>query len=191
MFFSSLSLALITLFQAIVFFITAFRLVVAINNQRIWEDEGRDATHLVNGTGWLAIGMKLGAIETMVGFGGGGFGVVLTRRLLRFIARACLCIAIVKGSVILVCVPLVSDIVDRQRGQSGRFPCSTTRALLRWQQEASQHEAAHLQPPTSNIPTTYSYRYPVLHPPSSNTITRPRPRHDRETVQTMVDCPDG
>lgn len=96
-FFSSLSLALMTLFQAIVFMVTGFRLVVAVINQRRFDSLGQDAVHMVKGIGWMAAGMKLGAIESLIGFAGGGFGIVLTRRLLRFLARACLCIGVVKG----------------------------------------------------------------------------------------------
>ncbi|KAJ2922902.1 hypothetical protein H1R20_g14160, partial [Candolleomyces eurysporus] len=96
-FFSSLSLALVTLFQATIFLITAFRLITAIFNRRRFENLGQDATHMLNGIGWLAAAMKLGAVESVIGFAGGGFEVVLTRRFIRFIARACLTLGIVKG----------------------------------------------------------------------------------------------
>ncbi|RXW19661.1 hypothetical protein EST38_g6192 [Candolleomyces aberdarensis] len=96
-FFSSLSLALVTLFQATIFLITAFRLITAIFNQRRFENLGQDASHMLNGIGWLAAGMKLGAIESVIGFAGGGFEIVLTRRFIRFLARACLSLGIVKG----------------------------------------------------------------------------------------------
>ena len=49
MFFSSLTLALATLFQAIIFSVTTFRVVVALLNQRRFEQLGQDAVHLVNG----------------------------------------------------------------------------------------------------------------------------------------------
>ncbi|TEB25544.1 hypothetical protein FA13DRAFT_1898547 [Coprinellus micaceus] len=97
LFFSSLTLALATLFQAIIFSVTAFRVVVALLNQRRFEQLGQDAVHMVNGMGWLAAGMKLGAIESVVGFAGGSFGIVLTRRILRLLGRACLCFGVVKG----------------------------------------------------------------------------------------------
>jgi hypothetical protein len=49
LFFSSLTLALATLFQAIIFSVTAFRVVVALLNQRRFEQLGQDAVHMVNG----------------------------------------------------------------------------------------------------------------------------------------------
>ena len=113
LFFSSLTLALTTLFQAVIFSVTAFRVVVALLNQRRFEQLGQDAVHLVNGEpsnrislnfsyvwsgmGWLAAGMKLGAIESVIGFAGGSFGIVLTRRIFRLLGRACLCFGVVKG----------------------------------------------------------------------------------------------
>ena len=96
-FFSSLSLALVTLFQATIFLITAFRLITAIFNQRRFENLGQDATHMINGIAWLSVGMKLGAVESVVGFAGGSFEIVLTRRFLRFLSRACIVLGIVKG----------------------------------------------------------------------------------------------
>ncbi|KAJ2919668.1 hypothetical protein MD484_g682, partial [Candolleomyces efflorescens] len=96
-FFSSLSLALVTLFQATIFLICAFRLITAIFNERRFKNLGQDAKHMINGIGWLSAGMKLGAIESVIGFAGGGFDIVLTRRFIRFLARACLVLGIVKG----------------------------------------------------------------------------------------------
>ncbi|TFK29444.1 hypothetical protein FA15DRAFT_700042 [Coprinopsis marcescibilis] len=96
-FFSSLTLALLIVFQAIVFLIVFFRLITALMNQRSFQNTGRDAAHLINGVAWLSLGMKLGAIETTIGFAGGMFGLVITRRIIRFVGRACLCIGIIKG----------------------------------------------------------------------------------------------
>ncbi len=42
-------------------------------------------------------GLKLGAIETVVGFAHTSFSGALIRRVLRLLARACLCIGVVKG----------------------------------------------------------------------------------------------
>ena len=39
----------------------------------------------------------LGAIETVIGFAVGGYGVVLSRRILRLLSRASLCIGVIKG----------------------------------------------------------------------------------------------
>jgi hypothetical protein len=45
----------------------------------------------------MATGIKLGAIETVVGFAPAGFGGAITRRILRLLGRACLIVGIVKG----------------------------------------------------------------------------------------------
>jgi hypothetical protein len=59
-----------------------------------------DANHLMRGTGWIAGGIKLGAIETVIGFAQGGFGGALTRRLLRLFSRLAIVIGLIRGSVI-------------------------------------------------------------------------------------------
>ncbi|KAG1721448.1 hypothetical protein EDB19DRAFT_1917312 [Suillus lakei] len=64
--------------------------------QRI-ETKHTDEHHFFNGTGWISIGIKLGAIESIVGFTAGGFAVPLTRRILRLIGRVCMIIGALKG----------------------------------------------------------------------------------------------
>ena len=113
-FFTSLTLALLILFQAIVFLIAFFRLIVAVLNQRKFQNKGRDAYHLVKGVlhtlsasvftdfillgvAWLSAGLKLGAIETLVGFMGGSFEAVLARKIVHCISRVLLCVGIIKG----------------------------------------------------------------------------------------------
>ena len=54
---------------------------------------------LFRGLGWLVIGAKISAIETAIGFATTSFGVILTRRILRMIGRACLIIGVIKGFV--------------------------------------------------------------------------------------------
>ncbi|TFK52970.1 hypothetical protein OE88DRAFT_1656687 [Heliocybe sulcata] len=98
-FFSSLALALLTAYQALNFCIVFYRLIKSFVDQRRIELSG-DSDHsvvLFKGLGWLAIGLKLGAIETVVGFALDGFGGPITRRILRFLSRACLTIGVVKG----------------------------------------------------------------------------------------------
>jgi hypothetical protein len=41
--------------------------------------------------------MKVGAIETLIGFMGGSFEILLTRKILHFLSRALLCVGIIKG----------------------------------------------------------------------------------------------
>jgi hypothetical protein len=52
---------------------------------------------LFRGLGWLVIGAKISAIEGAVGFATTSFGVILTRRILRMIGRACIVIGVIKG----------------------------------------------------------------------------------------------
>ena len=54
---------------------------------------------LFRGLGWLVIGAKISAIESAVGFATTSFGVILTRRILRMIGRACIIIGVIKGFV--------------------------------------------------------------------------------------------
>lgn len=101
-FFSSLALLLLITYQALNFCVCFYRLVQALVDQRRIDNtaHGNDnERHFFNGIGWIALGIKLGAIESIVGFASGDFGLILTRRILRFLGRACLIIGIVKGSV--------------------------------------------------------------------------------------------
>ncbi|KAJ7165327.1 hypothetical protein C8R46DRAFT_867901, partial [Mycena filopes] len=96
-FLTSLTLALLTAFEAINFCFAFYRLVRAFVDQRRIETTSTDQAHLIRGIGWISGGFKLGAIETVIGFAQGGFGGALTRRIVRFLARAFLIIGIVKG----------------------------------------------------------------------------------------------
>ena len=96
-FFSALTLALLTAYQAISFSLTFYQLIRVIINKRRIEVSGSDEAHMARGIGWIAAGLKLGAIESVVGYADAGFGVPLTRRILRLIGRACLIIGVVKG----------------------------------------------------------------------------------------------
>ena len=96
-FFSSVTLALLAGCQATVFFFTFLRLVHAILSKRRIETSSMDAAHFLRGIPWLSAALKLGSIETVVGFAGGQFGVAFTRRMFRFLSRACLCIGLAKG----------------------------------------------------------------------------------------------
>lgn len=63
---------------------------------------GSDRRYLFRGTGWIAVGVGLGGVETVLGFvGEGEFGLFFSRRLLRLLGRACLVIGVAKGWVIL------------------------------------------------------------------------------------------
>ncbi|OBZ77121.1 hypothetical protein A0H81_03158 [Grifola frondosa] len=84
---------------AMIFCIAFFRLYRALSHQRNIEEAPRSEVeaYLFRGLGWIVVGMKLGAIETVVGFAQGGFTVALIRRILRLLGRGCLIIGILKG----------------------------------------------------------------------------------------------
>lgn len=96
-FFTSTCLALLTAYQAINFMFAFYRLIRAFIDQRRIETTESDERRLFKGIGWISGALKLGAIETVVGFAQGGFGGALIRRILRFLARAILCIGLYKG----------------------------------------------------------------------------------------------
>ncbi|GLB39973.1 hypothetical protein LshimejAT787_0704830 [Lyophyllum shimeji] len=94
---TSLTLALLTAYQAINFTFAFYRLIKALLDQRRIDTTSSDEVHLFKGIGWITGGLKLGAIETVIGFAAAGFGSAMTRRIIRLLARACLVIGLVKG----------------------------------------------------------------------------------------------
>lgn len=58
-FFTSLTLALLTAYQAINFCLAFFRVVRAILDQRRIEVTATDETHLFRGTAWISAALKL------------------------------------------------------------------------------------------------------------------------------------
>lgn len=96
-FFTSITLSLFTIYQAINFCLAFFRLINALRGQRNLDASSSDEAYLFRGIGWISGGLKLGAIETVVGFAHTSFSGALIRRVLRLLARACLCIGVVKG----------------------------------------------------------------------------------------------
>ncbi|KAG1872960.1 hypothetical protein DFJ58DRAFT_884942 [Suillus subalutaceus] len=92
-----LSLALYTNYQCLAAFLASYRLFAALFDQRRIDINNTDERHFFNGTGWIAFGIKVGAVEGIVGFAAGGFAVPLSRRILRLIARVCMIIGSLKG----------------------------------------------------------------------------------------------
>lgn len=92
-----LSLALYTNYQCLTAFLALYRLFTALFDQRRIDINNTDEHHFFNGTGWITFGIKLGAVEGIVGFAAGGFAVPLSRRILRLIARVCIIIGSLKG----------------------------------------------------------------------------------------------
>lgn len=74
---------------------------MAFVDKRRIEATSSDEAHLVLGIGWISGGLKLGAIETVIGFANAGFGTAMTRRILRVLSRAFLIIGVVKGYAII------------------------------------------------------------------------------------------
>lgn len=99
-FFTSLTLALLAAYQLMSFCLAFYRLVRAIITQRLIEVAANDETQLLRGTAWVALGLKLGEIETIIGFVENVYWSAMTRRILRMLARASLVIGLIKGYVV-------------------------------------------------------------------------------------------
>ena len=95
--FTTLTLALLTCFQIIVFCFAFFRLMQVISSRRRIESNHSAKAQLLKGIGWISGSLILGGTETVIGFVVGGFWVVLSRRILRLLTRAFLCIGVIKG----------------------------------------------------------------------------------------------
>jgi hypothetical protein len=87
----------ITGYQALSFFFAFLRLAKAFLEQQRIESSDSDEALLFRGTAWVALGIKLGAIESAIGFVPSRFGLVLARRILRALGRGSLVIGVVKG----------------------------------------------------------------------------------------------
>ncbi|KIJ39212.1 hypothetical protein M422DRAFT_49719 [Sphaerobolus stellatus SS14] len=101
-FFSFFGVTLLTVFQAAVFTLAFTRCVRAFVDARKAEPapnsaHAKEEIHMFRGMGWVAAGLKLGAIESVIGFAEGEFGVVVIRRVIRFFGRGALIIGVIKG----------------------------------------------------------------------------------------------
>ena len=94
---SDFSLAVFTAAQLLFFLLAFFRMGKALANRRRIETSQTDEHHFLNGIIWMAVGIKIGAIETIIGFSPGLFAVPLARRILRLVGRSCLIIGVLKG----------------------------------------------------------------------------------------------
>jgi hypothetical protein len=96
---NSTALAVLAIYQASTFFLTGFRLARHFFMERdesLSRRPNKDAM-TIKGTGWLAAGIKLGAIETLLAFIPNGWELVFARRLCRLLGRIFLLIGILKG----------------------------------------------------------------------------------------------
>lgn len=152
-FFTSLTLALLTAFQAVAFCITFIRLIRAFISQRNFEATASDQAYLFRGTAWIAGALKLGAIETVIGFVPSSFGIVLTRRILRFLSRAFLCIGIVKGVDSVVDFARVNDemVSKKQFRRSQLRQMVSNPRLSTFQQLSPSATAFHTTPRAPRI----------------------------------------
>jgi hypothetical protein len=107
-FLRSTSLALLVIYQALTFSVFFVRLASCILAQYNIEDRAASEWEgiLFRGLGWLAVGAKISAIESATGFATTSFGVILTRRVLRMIGRACIIIGVIKGFASSPCCSL-------------------------------------------------------------------------------------
>lgn len=112
-----LSLGLYTNYQCLAAFLALYRLFIACFDQRRIDTENTDERHFFNGTGWIALGIKLGAAECFVGFASGGFSIPLSRRILRLASRACIIFGTLKGWVSSTLRLLNSLILNAQNGR--------------------------------------------------------------------------
>ncbi|KAJ4490452.1 hypothetical protein J3R30DRAFT_80993 [Lentinula aciculospora] len=95
--FTDFDLGFITIYQALNFSFAFFRLTKAFLEQERIESSDTDVALLLRGTGWVTLGIKLGAVESVIGFVTPQFGVVLARRIIRLLGRASLIIGLLKG----------------------------------------------------------------------------------------------
>ena len=98
-FMNSLALVLLILMHAVAFLSSIARVVkIVLEKRRIETAKNQDnEAAMVNGLGWMAVGIKLGFVEAIMGFVGGSFATIIVRRVLRFLSRAFLIIGVVKG----------------------------------------------------------------------------------------------
>ncbi|KIK59675.1 hypothetical protein GYMLUDRAFT_244896 [Collybiopsis luxurians FD-317 M1] len=96
-FFTDFDIGFVAGYQAFHFSFAFFRLTKAFLEQERIESTNADEALLFKGTGWIAFGIKLGAVESVIGFVQPHFGVVLARRIIRTLARASLTIGVFKG----------------------------------------------------------------------------------------------
>lgn len=96
---NSIAMAVFIIYQATTFFLTGFRLsrhFFMERDESLSRRPNNDAM-TIKGTGWLAAGIKLAAIETLLAFIPNGWELVFARRLCRLLGRIFLLIGLLKG----------------------------------------------------------------------------------------------
>ncbi|KZT38620.1 hypothetical protein SISSUDRAFT_1046786 [Sistotremastrum suecicum HHB10207 ss-3] len=152
-FLTSLVLALFSSYQALCFFIFFFQLVCSVVEKRRSASDGRISDDQSRGTGWFSAGLKIGVVETLIAFAGGGFATVLIRRILRMLSRTFIILGTMKGINALENVayslergPVRSDSIRERIGN----PISNTFV----QMSPSASRFYRLREPTAPMPQT-------------------------------------
>ncbi|KAK2460037.1 hypothetical protein APHAL10511_007960 [Amanita phalloides] len=95
--FTSMTLGFFTSFQMTVWCFVAFRFAQVLLEQRRLNYRPGAGFSRIGGVGWIIIGIKLAATETMMGFAGSGFKIILIRRIMRCVSRTLLCMGLLVG----------------------------------------------------------------------------------------------
>lgn len=91
------------MYQLLNFGLAANRLTRAVRYRQDLALEEKKSNHseykaqTFRGSPWLVLGMLLGALETILGFPGGGFAFAFVRRVLRMLGRVCLIVGAFNG----------------------------------------------------------------------------------------------
>lgn len=96
-FFMCLGLAILASYQLLNAALPLYRTLSTLMVDRSPEAAASEEIRLLRGIVWITIALTVGAVESVVGFAGGGFWGALTRRSLRLLARALLVIGVIKG----------------------------------------------------------------------------------------------
>ena len=91
--FASITLVILILYQAFFFLSSVYVGASLAQERRVGGNffEGFTMPTMA-GIIWLSIGIKMGFVETILGFVNGGFSIILARRVLRMTSRCCLII---------------------------------------------------------------------------------------------------
>lgn len=115
LFFGAAALALLALLQVLLFFLSFLRIARGLHDERrivararkvsaaddasFMSDRSRERVHRFKGLPYVALGLKLGAIESLVGLFAAGFAGAVSRRVIRLFSRGFLVVGVIKGCV--------------------------------------------------------------------------------------------
>jgi hypothetical protein len=151
---TSFTLAFLTSFQIAVFCFAFFRLSQTIFSRKRFQSQHNAKVQLIKGIGWISGSLMLGAIETVMGFAVGGFGVVLSRRILRLLTRASLCIGVIKGVDDFHVLSQFHEIISNPRFSTFRqlSPKATTFHVAQHPSDTQENSATYRTLPTPGLP---------------------------------------